>query len=220
MTPFELSLQIELDTEYHRFDSEWLFRWHGLSYKGGLTDVDDFKGGRIRAGGVKYEYQLQQIFWQTLSRYLAQKVHESFKRWDAETKSYPLEKRLLSLNGTEGTVTHFARQIVKRGIETDRALRGGGNPQSVRPYNSAGSVAAIAEVNRLALAHRDLIEQAMAEAKRAAEQSKSVSGRPIWKWLERSYAENKALIWLLGIVFTVGGAGLSYLVGRGFIPIP
>jgi hypothetical protein len=154
VTPFELSLRNELEVEWQRFDGEWLFKWHGMTYEGGVTDVDDFRGGRIRYGGILFGDQQQQIFWEALSRYLNQKVHDVFKQWDVETRGYPAPVRLRSIEGLELILTGFAQQIVGRAVDTDRRLRGGGYPESVRPYNSGGSVRAIAEISRLAAAHR------------------------------------------------------------------
>lgn len=31
MTPFELTLQSELDVEWQRFANKWLFPWHGMT---------------------------------------------------------------------------------------------------------------------------------------------------------------------------------------------
>jgi hypothetical protein len=99
MTPFELSLENDLHVEWQRFANDWLFKWHGMTYEGGVTDVDDFRGGRIHYGGIKFEYQQQQIFWQAIDRYLLQKIHEIFKQWDAATGTYPSKIRLMSIDG-------------------------------------------------------------------------------------------------------------------------
>ena len=80
MTPFELALKNELDVEWQRFVNQWLFKLHGMTYQGGVTDVDDFRGGRIHYSGIKFETQQQQVYWQAVSRYLTQKVNEIFKR--------------------------------------------------------------------------------------------------------------------------------------------
>lgn len=34
VTPFELWLERELDVERQRFDNQWLFKWHGMTYPG------------------------------------------------------------------------------------------------------------------------------------------------------------------------------------------
>jgi hypothetical protein len=87
MTPFELTLENDLGVEVERFNNGWLFKWHGMTYEGGRTDVDDFRGGRICYAGIKFGQQQQQIFWQAIDRFLDQKVHETFKRWDMENRN-------------------------------------------------------------------------------------------------------------------------------------
>jgi hypothetical protein len=207
MTPFELSLQTELDVEALRFDNEWLFKWHGLGYEGGKVDVDRFDGGRITLGGIKYGDQQQQIFWQTLLRYLTQKVDEIYKRWDADTREYPVDSRNLSLDATERSLNQFAAKIMVRATETDRALRGGGDPRSVMEYGPGRESGKISyQIGMLARAHRLLLAKSQVKG-----------GEPFLhiqrKWLETFYAENKGLIWAVGILFTVGGTVLKLFLG-------
>jgi len=87
MPPFELSLESDLNVEWQRFANEWLFKWHGMTYEGGVTDVDDFRGGRIHYGGIRFGGQQQQIYWQAIDRYLNQKIHSTYKDWDERTPS-------------------------------------------------------------------------------------------------------------------------------------
>src|ERR1043166_6281291 len=205
MTPFELSLERELDVEWQRFANEWLFKWHGMTYEGGLTDVEDFRGGRIRYGGILFGYQQQQIFWQAVSRYLTQKVHEVFKRWDVETRGYSLEVRRRSLDGVEMLTDWFARRIVKHAIETDRALRGRGDPSSVKPHGR--TAAGMTEVARLANAHRTLLDEEIRLAKPDLKPDlKPEQPFVFWKWIELFYANNKGLIWFVTIA---AGAALA-----------
>src|SRR6266481_6036099 len=75
MTPVELSIDAELNVEIQRFNNDWLFRWHGMTYEGGKTDVEDFRGGRIHFAGIKFGHQQQAIYWQAIDRYLRQKTH-------------------------------------------------------------------------------------------------------------------------------------------------
>lgn len=47
-----------------------------------------------------------------------------------------------------------------RTVETDRRLRGGGHPGSVKPFNSAVQMSRVeAEVIRISDAHRDLLTE-------------------------------------------------------------
>jgi len=158
MTPFEIWLENELNVEWQRFANGWFFKWHSMTYEGGVTDVDDFRGGRIHYGGIKFGYQQQQIFWQAVDRYLRQKIHDIYSRWDEETKTYPLDLRKSSLEGTGRHLWQFVARIAQKGVETDRALRGGGVPGSVSAYDASGCQGrAEAEIHRLRDAHRALI---------------------------------------------------------------
>jgi hypothetical protein len=90
MTPFELSLGPELDIERQRFGNEWMFKWYCLNMEGRTVDVPSFDGGRITIGGVLFQGQAQSIYWQSIGRYLNGKVHETFQKWDKDTRSYPV----------------------------------------------------------------------------------------------------------------------------------
>ena len=50
MTPFELSLESELNIELQKFANDWFFKWHGMTYAGGVTDVGRFprRANRLR----------------------------------------------------------------------------------------------------------------------------------------------------------------------------
>lgn len=149
-TPFELFLHSELDIERQRFENKWIANWHRINIDNQATDVDDFRGGRIRLGGVQFEGQPQQIYWDTFDRYLRIKIHDVFKQWNADTERYLPEDRLSSLEQSAGLLESFVGQLVAHATETDRRLRGRGFPKDVSPYNSTGSITkARAEIHRL-----------------------------------------------------------------------
>jgi hypothetical protein len=157
MTPFELSLGHDLDIERQRFDNEWLFKWYNTNIEGRIVDVPSFDGGRITRNGV-FQGQAQSIYWQSIGRYLNGKVHESFQRWDQDTRSYPAAPRSSSLDGTERLLGQFVASVAGRALETDRALRGRGSPVTDTPIEGSGMHSgANVEILRLALAHRALL---------------------------------------------------------------
>lgn len=162
LTPFELFLKSELDNERLRFGSEWVFKWHQINIEGRSTDVDDFKGGRIRLGGVKFDGQPQAIYWNTLRRYLQQKIHSTFRQWDEKCREYSATQRISSLDGTAGLLESFVGQLVEKAADTDRRLRGRGYPQNVAAYNPSKTItSARVEIIRLQSAFRaQLIEAA------------------------------------------------------------
>jgi hypothetical protein len=159
MTPFELTVQSELDVEWQRFNNEWLFPWHNLNIEGRIVDVPNFQGtSRITIGGCLFQGQQQDIYWQAIGRYLNQKIHEVFRRWDTETSSYPSKLRSGSLDGVDHLLKRFVAKIVTLANDTALRLKARGYPQNVTPYNSTGyHSAANVEIIRLVEAHKSLM---------------------------------------------------------------
>jgi hypothetical protein len=208
MTPFELTLENELNVEAQQFNNSWLFKWHGMTYGGGKTDVDDFRGGRIRYAGIQFGHQQRRIFWDAIDRYLDQKVHETFKKWDAETRSYSNEVRRKSIDGVERTLRSFVNRIVALGKETDRRLRGNGYPENVLPADDAvAHVYTQAEISNLATSHRALLDYLTESERPQSPKLKVIK----WRWLETYYAENRGMIWLVGILTTAAAAAWHFL---------
>jgi hypothetical protein len=207
MTPFELYLEGELNVEWQRFANEWLFKWHGMTYEGGVTDVDDFRGGRIHYGGIMFGHQQQQIFWESIDRYLIQKVHEIFKRWDAETAKYSATIRLASIDGIERHLRQFVHRIIQHSLQTDRALRGMGYPANVTQYDSSGNMSRVdAEIVRLAHAHRALLEETIKNQTTVP----VLSGK---QRFETFLSNHKGILSLIGILVAVVLGGLKLLWG-------
>jgi hypothetical protein len=199
MSPFELTLESELNVEVQRFNNGWLFKWYGMTYEGGQTDVDDFRGGRIHYAGIKFGHQQQQIFWDAIDRYLDQKVHEIFKQWDTETRVYSNEVRRKSIDGVERTLGRFVSRVVAFGKETDRRLRGNGYPESVPAADDVvARVHTRAEISNLATSHRMLLD-ALIERELATRSSVPVSRKQrVENWL----SNHKGILAAIGI--TIG----------------
>jgi hypothetical protein len=195
VTPVEPSIDAELSVEIQRFHNDWLFKWYAMTYEAGLTDVEDFRGGRVRLGGVTFGHQQQAIYWQAIDLYMRQKVHAVFKEWDVGTQSYPMAVRRSSIDGVEQSLGRFVVSTLQHALQTDKRLRGDGNPVGHSPPPGKGGVGA--EVARLATAHRALIDQA------AVQTAKTETPRSYWKWLEALYANNKGLIWFIGVAVAV-----------------
>jgi hypothetical protein len=158
MTPFELKIRNELDVEWQRFANKWLFPWHQMKMEGQSFTVEDFRGGIISYGGIKFGDQQQQVFWFAIEHYLKQKSHEVFQRWDVETKEYPAALRSSSLNGTTNFVRNFHGCILKQAVDTDQRLRGDGNPpKDVTAYAEFAGVIAGTEIQKLSDAYRALL---------------------------------------------------------------
>lgn len=171
MTPFELNLQNDLAIERQRFANKWLFVWHNINILNLTVDVDDFRGGRIHVGGIVFQGQIQQIYWQAVTRYLAAQFHATFSKWDEATASYPTIARQSSLKGTESLLLQFVATTVNSATDTDRRLRAKGYPDSVEVYNSSGVInRARAEIMQLASSYRSLIANDSPSRKSAIQQ--------------------------------------------------
>jgi hypothetical protein len=211
VTPIELAIDAELNVEIQRFANDWLFKWHGMNYEGGKTDVEDFLGGRIHFAGGEFGHQQQTIYWQAVDRYLRQKTHSVFRQWDSETQTYSLPTRRSSVDGVERALGRFIAQILSQASETDRRLRGKGDPQNVLPFAQTPGQGdgAGGEVAYLAAAHRALVDLAIFE-----QTPKVVAPISVWKGIEAFYSDNKGLIWFVTAIVGVcsaGGAALHLL---------
>jgi hypothetical protein len=155
MTPFELSLERDLNLEWRRFASQWLFQWHGMTYESGKVDVERFDGTRIQYAGIRFGDQQRQVFWHAIGNYLDQKIHEIFKRWDAETREYPNAIRRTTIERVELYLKQFTAHVIAKGVDTDLRLRSSGRLEDVSPYDAAGIQArSDCKITQLGQVHR------------------------------------------------------------------
>jgi len=198
MTPFELAVEKDLNIEADRFYNQWIFKWHGMTYEGGKTDVEDFKGSRIQLAGGQFGYSQQVIYSQAIDRYLLLKVHEIFQLWETETKGYSARTRLASITGVERALGRFVTTVTQRSLETAARLRNVSGTIVAAGQHHVGTPPG-AEVMRLAQAHRALLEE---EIKREA--AALVPDGKAWVgWLEKFHKNNPGLIWFVGGVSAV-----------------
>jgi hypothetical protein len=196
VTPVELSIEAELNLETQRFNNDWLFKWHGMTYEGGRTDVEDFRGGRIHFSGVTFGYHQQTIYWQAIDAYLRQKTHAVFKQWDADTQSYPLITRRASIDGVEEALKRFVARILSLSLDTDKRLRGSGNPY----IPSGDQTYSGGEISYLAAAHRALIDQALEEQK-----PRPVAPISRKQKVEEFFSSHKGIMGAIGLLVAVMG---------------
>lgn len=158
-----------------------------------LVDVDDYRGGRIIVGGSKFQGQIQQIYWLTVQRYLTEKAHEAFQRWDEETRSYPDDLRQSSLDGVEVLISQFSAGTIRNATDTDRRLRGAGFPDKVPVYNSGRELAiSNSEIKKLAESYRALIAAKVSKPKTT-----------IVNRLEAFGSKYRAIIAIIGVLVAI-----------------
>jgi len=116
-----------------------------------VVEVEDFYGDRIAVGGIRFEGQIQSIYWRSVGKHLIDRVHKGFREWEAECGSYPPNLKRSSLESLSWHLRNYVARIMHHGYETDRRLRGRGFPDGVEKYGQAEHFlhGAVVEVDRL-----------------------------------------------------------------------
>lgn len=125
LTPIAARLAIALDDDCRRMQNEWFFRWHFIG-RDGLVEIDMFDGRTAKYGGATFWGTTQQIYWETIQRYLRKKIGSTFDDLEQELLRYPVTIRERALKEVRGTIGQFITKIRRAAIEKDRILRGNG----------------------------------------------------------------------------------------------
>jgi hypothetical protein len=124
-TPFANRLWLELDNEFLRMLNEWFFKWHHI--KGASrVEIDSFAGRPICYSGISFFGSARQVYWDTIQRYLRNKVQSLFEAVEVEIKSYSPDLRIVALEDLTRIITGFAHKVRREAVKKDRILRGNG----------------------------------------------------------------------------------------------
>jgi len=125
VTPIAERLKINLETEFRRLQDEWFFKWHFIG-AGSVAEMDNFRGGKIRYGGIKFDGSARIVYWDTIKFYLMQKICALFDDVESAIQNYPGAIRMKSIAECHALIAKFAANIKNTAIEKDRILRGNG----------------------------------------------------------------------------------------------
>ena len=125
MTPLGSKLLFELDNELRRMENEWFFKWHYIG-KDGPVEIDGFDGRKITLGNVTFWGSPREVYWQTLHRYLRNKIAEIFANVETEIKTYPRRQMAAAINEAEEISIGFVDKILHAATTKDKTLRGNG----------------------------------------------------------------------------------------------
>jgi len=166
----------------------WAFISQGMSVK-------KHDGREISYSGIAFSGSPEQIFW---SRYIEPFLEELTQKQYNETIKLALEKEVdarLALAETRELLLSVSRKTYRRMSDIDQRLRGNGFPDSVTPRVWEPKY----EKMRAFIEEHYRSELAMLKQPSR---------------MERWYARNKALTWILGIFSTACvGAAVKALVG-------
>ena len=110
MTPFEVSLEREIEVEQLRFANEWLFPWHNLRNS---INVDRFDGGRIQLG--------DEVWSSTAEHFLA--GNWTIFNWQSALNISRVGR------GNEGLFDKTPKGVARRYIPHDESPDGGCDPE-------------------------------------------------------------------------------------------
>lgn len=128
MTPIGYRLQQKLDAERRRMANEWFSKWHYIGKTGDPVKIDNFRGGNISLGGVKYAGSAVDVYWDTMNVYMKHIIAQSFDDLEKEIQAYPADVRRQSVQDALDIVRIFIREILQMASDKDCILRGHGAP--------------------------------------------------------------------------------------------
>jgi hypothetical protein len=86
MNSFGRQLAAELEQEFSRLANGWFLQWHGLA-RGEPINLDDFRGGRIRLEGMRFDASAELVYWSAAARYAHGKIEETFGQVEKEIRA-------------------------------------------------------------------------------------------------------------------------------------
>lgn len=125
LTPISARLEIDLDQEYLRMHNEWFFKWHFIG-DDKTIEIEKFNGTPIRYSGMVYSGSCRLVYWDTIQRYLKQKVGTTFDSVENQLNKYPIDIKERILLEVKILIIEFADKIRRTAIDKDRILRGNG----------------------------------------------------------------------------------------------
>jgi hypothetical protein len=127
MSSFGKRLAGEFDAEFARLANDWYLKWHELA-RGEPVEVDDFRGGLLRAPTTAFDPVTEHAYWAAIQRYMNGKVDETFARieheigWRAGDHAAQLAE--------EGAIAlrNFLEKLQRHAVYTEYRLQARGYP--------------------------------------------------------------------------------------------
>jgi hypothetical protein len=162
LTPTAERLHLALDTELRRMQNEWFFKWHFIG-RDGPVEIDAFDGRTLRYNMVAFFGTTQLVFWETIERYLRQKVAAVFDGLEEELARYPQGLQPIIIDQAVPIIRRFADAIRREAVEKDRVLRGNGFELPTPHDRGQWAGARAGEIERRAAMVKEIYGAATAE---------------------------------------------------------
>jgi hypothetical protein len=154
MTSFGRRLAAEFAQEFSHLANAWYLEWHALA-RGEPIDLDDFRGGRIRLDGMRFDASAALAYWSAAARYARGKIEETFGRAEEEIRA----RAGIGLEAiAEDTAIHlrsFLERVHRHAVFTEYRLQARGYPdESYLDARKDGATAAEIQRRKMTLIER------------------------------------------------------------------
>jgi len=127
MTRFGRRLAAELDREFLRMAREWYHPWHAL-VRGESIDIDDFRCGRIRLDGMRFDAGAEFAYWNATARYTRLKIEEAFSLAEDHVRARAGFGLEMVAQDTAVQLRRFLERLQRHAIFTEYRLKARGYP--------------------------------------------------------------------------------------------
>jgi hypothetical protein len=205
MTAIGSRFRTQLDVEVRRMINEWFFKWHHIG-RDRPVEIDSFDGRKICYAGSPFSGTARVVFWDTIQRYLRQKISALFDVLESDIVTYPPDIQRQSIGEVELLISGFASRIRELAIQKDRILRGNGTEFPDRVDSGNWEHADNAEVHNRAEFLKRLVEAKTPPVSGEEPSPLTVSSR-LNAWYHRHQAE----VWILGFFLGIFGIAVAIL---------
>jgi hypothetical protein len=150
MTSFGRRLAAEFEQEFSRLANEWYLKWHGLA-RGEPIDLDDFRGGRIRLDGMRFDASAGLAYWGAAAHYARGKIEETFGEAEKEIRAHAGAGMVAIAEDTAIRLRSFLERLHRHAVFTEYRLQARGYPDE-RYLDARKNAAAAAEIQRRKMA--------------------------------------------------------------------
>jgi hypothetical protein len=150
MTSFSRRLAAEFEQEFSRLANEWCLKWHELA-RGEPIDLDDFRGGRIRLDGMRFDARAELAYWSALERYARGKIEETFGVAEKEIRVRVGARIEAIAEDAAIQLRSFLDRLHRHAVFTEYRLRARGYPD-LRYLDARKDGAMAAEIQRRKMA--------------------------------------------------------------------
>lgn len=127
MPSFGNKLAGEFDAEFTRLANDWYLKWHELA-RGELVEVDDFRGGVLRAPTTAFDPVTEHAYWAAIRRYTDSKIDETFARIEHEIGFRSGERAARMAEEGSIALRSFLEKLQRHAVYTEYRLQARGYP--------------------------------------------------------------------------------------------